>query len=180
MKMMEKKSSNVAKKFGDVCKINRHPAILVYLVNNSNMISWQQILDNKDNLDDFYDKESYKRWRNSMVNHVLNLLDVNFEMLLPCNLPNFLEKINKVDYSILLEAAENIWDVFYDNPIGTIRREGWDYIKYDESKALGMTEREWIINTKLQNLVKVPDSMLSYYEIILYLYWHKRLRGVRE
>ena len=151
------------------------PAKIAYMATKDFKYDWDMI---KDLEEKHIDEERYRKWRDRAINHVLGLLNLkhDFENLLPYKYKELMQLSNYEDMSLLLEVAENIWDISRNNLIGTIRRERWAYIYYSEKS--GLTEKDWVLD-KISKIINIPDKKTTFYHRILYVYWNKRLRSVR-
>jgi hypothetical protein len=115
-----------------------------------------------------YDKDTYTNWRNKIMTYVLEKIDVDFDMLLPVNFPKLFNHLKVIETPALLEVCQNIHDIAYGNPIGTIRQTNWRYIKYEPADDI--SESVWI-SDKISEITKIPDSKFIFSDILLYEYW---------
>ncbi|HOA82192.1 MAG TPA: hypothetical protein PKK61_14195, partial [Defluviitaleaceae bacterium] len=142
-------------------------------------LTWDDICDKQNDSDymlNIINDSYYQVFRNKTLKHVVNLLNIEFSDLIPGKFIELYNKLTNTDLVIILEALENAWDIAHEKEIGTIRRQGWDYIKYD--KSFGISEKEWIAYN-IRDVIMKQDNHLLYFDILMFVYWQKRLKVVR-
>jgi hypothetical protein len=169
---MLSKLSEIEKQYSYVNNITVLPAPLLVYAADKGILDWTKI-----DAEVKIDKSDYIKWRDKILMYVLEPLKIkDFDWLLPPSFKQLYEYLETVDLTVLLEVMENIRDIAYDNPIGNIRREGWHYIRYDSS--VGLSEKDWIVKQMI-DVLRIENNTFLYSDIILYMYWHKRLKLLR-